>query len=88
MHLEAGHGQAQHAQAQDGHGGDLGPQEGQAGALEKDPLGHDDKVHQGVEIRQVLKEHRHVGDGKDEPGKENGRGQKQVAGHHGLLLGG
>ena len=88
MHLKPGHGQGQHAHAQDGHGGDLGPQERKPGALEKDALGDDDKVHQGVEIGQVLKEHRHVGDGKDEPGQEDGRGEKQIPGHHSLLLGG
>jgi hypothetical protein len=42
MHLKPGHGQAQHAHAQNGHGGDLGPQEDQAGALEKNSLG--DKI--------------------------------------------
>jgi hypothetical protein len=44
MHLKPGYGQGQHARAQDGHGRHLGPEEGQTGPLEKNPLADDDEV--------------------------------------------
>lgn len=85
--VETFHRQGQQHDAQAAQGRQLGPEDIEPDALEKDAPDDHDVVAQRVEVCQPLNRFGHVGDGKGETGQQHGGKDDEEGGHHGLLLG-
>jgi len=66
---------------------ELGPQDRYPHPLEKYPPHDDEEVGEGVDVSDPTQHKRDVVDGKDEPGKQQGRIKVEEDRHQGLLLG-